>query len=233
MNDKELVAIHASKMVEHGMIVGLGTGSTANYFIEALARRQAEEGLKVSTVASSAISAIKAQTSGLAVQSIAQLSRIDLYVDGADEITPNLTLLKGRGQDLVMEKLLANAADQFIVVADNSKLVSRIGEKFVIPIEVMPAAWQMVKYSLQELGGEGDIRLNAAKDNVAVSAYGSYVLDMRFPPALDEKTLHDLLSNTPGVVEHGIFLGLADKILIADNGAIQVKESKAGGRKNG
>ena len=232
MNDKELVAIHASKLVANGMIVGLGTGSTANYFIEALARRQAE-GLKVSTVASSAISAIKAQASGLAVRSIAQLSRIDLYVDGADEITPNLTLLKGRGQDLVMEKLLANAADQFIVVADNSKLVSRIGEKFVIPIEVMPAAWQMVKYSLQQLGGEGDIRLNAAKDNVAVSAYGSYVLDMRFPPALDEKTLHDLLSNTPGVVEHGIFLGLADKILIADNGAIQVKESTAGGRKNG
>ena len=233
MNDKELVAIHASKLVANGMIVGLGTGSTANYFIEALARRQSEEGLKISTVASSAISAIKAQASGLAVRSIAQLSRIDLYVDGADEITPNLTLLKGRGQDLVMEKLLANAADQFIVVADNSKLVSRIGEKFVIPIEVMPAAWQMVKYSLQELGGEGDIRLNAAKDNVAVSAYGSYVLDMRFPPALDEKTLHDLLSNTPGVVEHGIFLGLADKILIADNGAIQVKESTAGGRKNG
>ena len=223
MNDKELVAIHASKMVEHGMIVGLGTGSTANYFIEALARRQSEEGLKISTVASSAISAIKAQASGLAVQSIAQLSRIDLYVDGADEITPSLTLLKGRGQDLVMEKLLANAADQFIVVADNSKLVSRIGEKFVIPIEVMPAAWQMVKYSLQALGGEGDIRLNAAKDNVAVSAHGSYILDMRFPAGLDEKTLHDLLGNTPGVVEHGIFLGLADTILIADNGVIEVK----------
>jgi len=223
MNDKELVAIHASKMVEDGMIIGLGTGSTANYFIEALARRQSEEGLKISTVASSAISAIKAQASGLAVQSIAQLSRIDLYVDGADEITPSLTLLKGRGQDLVMEKLLTKAADQFIVVADNSKLVSRIGEKFVIPIEVMPAAWQMVKYSLQALGGEGDIRLNAAKDNVAVSAHGSYVLDMRFPAGLDEKTLNDLLGNTPGVVEHGIFLGLADTILIAENGVIQVK----------
>lgn len=223
MNDKELVAIHASKLVKDGMIVGLGTGSTANYFIEALARRQAEEGLRVTTVSSSAISAIKAQASGLTVLSIAQLSKIDLYVDGADEVTPSLTLLKGRGQDLVMEKLLAKAADQFIVVADNSKLVSRIGEKFVIPIEVIPAAWQLVKYSLQQLGGQGDIRLNAGKDNVSVTTHGSYVLDMTFPQALDEASLNNALSNTPGVVEHGIFYQLASTILIADNGTIQTR----------
>ncbi|HSH72462.1 MAG TPA: ribose-5-phosphate isomerase RpiA [Methylophilaceae bacterium] len=225
MNDKELVAIHASKLLKNGMVVGLGTGSTANYFIEALARRQAEEGLQVTTVSSSAISAIKAQSSGLTVLSIAQLSKIDLYVDGADEISPNLTLLKGRGQDLVMEKLLAKAADQFIVVADNSKLVSRIGEKFVIPIEVIPAAWQMVKYSLQQLGGQGDIRLNAGKDNVAVTAHGSYVLDMTFPQELAEEALNGALSNTPGVVEHGIFYQLASTILIADNGSIETRSA--------
>jgi len=224
MNDKELVAIHASKLVKNGMVVGLGTGSTANYFIEALARRQAEEGLQVTTVSSSAISAIKAQSSGLAVQSIAQLSKIDLYVDGADEINPNLTLLKGRGQDLVMEKLLAKAADQFVVVADNSKLVSRIGEKFVIPIEVIPAAWQLVKHTLEQAGASGDIRLNAGKDNVAITAHGSYVLDMTFPPSLDDQALNALLNNTPGVVEHGVFYQLASTILIADNGQIETRQ---------
>ncbi|MFM1956181.1 MAG: Ribose-5-phosphate isomerase, partial [Pseudomonadota bacterium] len=142
MNDKELVAFEAAKLAKNGMLIGLGTGSTANYFIEHLAKRQAEEGLKISTVASSTISAIKAQACRLSLVSINQIKQIDLYVDGADEITPNLSLLKGRGQDLVMEKLLAQAAHQFIVVADKSKLVNFIGEKFIIPIEVMPNAWR-------------------------------------------------------------------------------------------
>lgn len=221
MNDKELVAVEAAKLVKNGMTVGLGTGSTANYFIDALARRQTEEGLRITTVSSSTISAIKAQSSGLKVESIAYLNKIDLYVDGADEITPSLTLLKGRGQDLVMEKLLAKAADQFIVVADKSKLVSRIGEKFIIPIEVIPAAWQLVKHTLTKAGAEGDIRLNAGKDNVAVSAHGSYVLDMKFPSDINDQALNTLLNNTPGVVEHGVFYGLTTQVLIADNGKIE------------
>jgi ribose 5-phosphate isomerase A len=222
MNDKELVAIEAAKRVKNGMVVGLGTGSTANYFIEHLAKRQAEGGLNISTVASSTISAMKAESCGLKVVSIAQLKRIDLYVDGADEITPNLSLLKGRGQDLVMEKLLAKAADQFIVVADKSKLASRIGEKFIIPIEVIPSAWQMVKHQLEKQGAQGDIRLNAGKDNVVISAHGSYVLDMQFPVKINDEALNNLLNNTPGIVEHGVFYGIASQVLIADNGIIEV-----------
>jgi len=222
MNDKELVAIEAAKRVKNGMVVGLGTGSTANYFIEHLAKRQAEGGLNINTVASSTISAMKAESCGLKVVSIAQLKRIDLYVDGADEITPNLSLLKGRGQDLVMEKLLAKAADQFIVVADKSKLVSRIGEKFIIPIEVIPSAWQMVKHQLEKQGAQGDIRLNAGKDNVVISAHGSYVLDMQFPVKINDEALNNLLNNTPGIVEHGVFYGIASQVLIADNGIIEV-----------
>ena len=221
MNDKELVAQYAAEMVHDGMVVGLGTGSTANFFIEALNQRQVNEGLSVTTVASSAISAIKARECGLTVQDISQLSSIDLYVDGADEITPELTLLKGRGQDLVMEKLLAKAAKQFVVVADKSKLVNRIGEKFVIPVEVIPAAWQLVKHSLEKVGASGNIRLNAGKDNVAITAHGSYVLDMTFPANLDDATLNDLLNATPGVVEHGIFRGLTSLVLIADQGQIE------------
>lgn len=222
MNDKELVAFEAAKLAKNGMVIGLGTGSTANYFIEYLAKRQAEEGLSISTVASSTISAIKAESCGLKVVSIAQLKRIDLYVDGADEITPNLSLLKGRGQDLVMEKLLAKAADQFIVVADKSKLVNRIGEKFIIPIEVIPSAWQMVKHQLEKHGAKGDIRLNAGKDNVAIGAQGSYVLDMQFPARINDEALNTLLNNTPGIVEHGVFYGIASQVLIADNGIIEV-----------
>ena len=222
MNDKELVAFEAAKLAKSGMVIGLGTGSTANYFIEHLAKRQSNEGIKISTVASSTISAIKAENCGLKVVSIAHLNRIDLYVDGADEITPNLSLLKGRGQDLVMEKLLAKAADQFIVVADKSKLVRHIGEKFIIPIEVIPGAWQMVKHQLEQHGAEGDIRLNSGKDNVAISAHGSYILDMRFPASINDAALNTLLNNTPGIVEHGVFYGIASQVLIADNGNIEL-----------
>lgn len=226
MNDKELVAFEAAKLALNGMVIGLGTGSTANYFIEHLAKRQSDEGLTISTVASSTISAIKAESCGLTVRSIAQLTHIDLYIDGADEITPNLSLLKGRGQDLVMEKLLAKAADQFIVVADKSKLVGRIGEKFMIPIEVIPNAWQMVKYQLNQYGAEGDVRLNASKDNVAISAHGSYILDMHFPESINDEALNAILKSTPGIVEHGLFYSIASQVLIADNGTIEVMRTQ-------
>ena len=111
MNDKELVAYQAARLVEDGMLVGLGTGSTANYFIEELARRKQEEGLQITAVSSSVISAIKAQGLGLPLAAMEHISRLDLYVDGADEVTPDMALLKGRGSDLVREKLLARAAE--------------------------------------------------------------------------------------------------------------------------
>ena len=221
MNDKQLVAIHAAKYVKKGMLVGLGTGSTANYFIEELARLQAEENLNVTTIASSNISMIKAQSLGLTVIALTQVAEIDLYVDGADEITPDMTLLKGRGYDLVLEKLLAKAAKQFLVVADKSKLVSRIGTNFAIPIEVMPMAWKAVKRSLEVAGGVGDLRQNVAKDGLSISSHGSLVLDMAFDKSISEEQLNHLINNTPGVVEHGIFRGLTSAVLIAGDGKIE------------
>ncbi len=220
MNDKQLVAIQAATYVKDGMLIGLGTGSTANYFIEELARRQRDEGLKISTVASSTVSANMAQSLHLPIIALEHISYIDLYVDGADEITPDMTLLKGRGSDLVKEKLLAKAATQFIVVADESKLVSHIGQNFVIPIEVIPFAWQLAKKSLIDVGAEGDLRPNAAKDGFWVTSHGSYVLDMKFDKNIDAQALNTLINNTPGVVEHGIFYSLADAVLIAKNGQI-------------
>jgi ribose 5-phosphate isomerase A len=225
MNDKQLVAIHAAQYVKNEMLVGLGTGSTANYFIEELARRQTEEGLKVTTIASSNVSMIKAQSLGLTVTSLQQHDVIDLYVDGADEITPDMTLLKGRGYDLVMEKLLAKASRQFLVVADKSKLVDRIGTNFAIPIEVMPFAWKAAKRSIEEIGGRGDLRLNAAKDGLAITSYGSLVLDMTFDKSINEVVLNSILNNIPGVVEHGIFFGLSSAILIASDGKVEEKWS--------
>jgi ribose 5-phosphate isomerase A len=225
MNDKQLVAIHAAKYVKDDMLVGLGTGSTANFFIEELARRQTEDNLKITTIASSTVSMIKAQSLGLPVISIQQVATIDLYIDGADEITPDMTLLKGRGYDLVMEKLLAKAAKQFFVVADNSKLVDRIGTNFAIPIEVMPFAWKTTKKSIELAGGHGDLRQNVAKDGLSISSYGSLILDMAFDKSVSEENLNQLLNNIPGVVEHGIFRGLTTAVFIANDGNIEEKWS--------
>lgn len=221
MNDKQLVAIHATKYVKDGMLVGLGTGSTANFFIEELARRQAEQNLKVTTIASSQVSMIKAQSLGLHVIALTQVAEIDLYVDGADEITPDMTLLKGRGYDLVLEKLLAKAAKQFLVVADKSKLVERIGTNFAIPIEVMPFAWKAVKRSLEAAGGVGELRQNVAKDGLSITSFGSLVLDMAFDKSITEESLNHLINNIPGVVEHGIFRGLTNAVLIAGDGKVE------------
>lgn len=220
MNDKLSVAIAAAKHVQSGMLVGLGTGSTANYFIAELARRQREEALKITTAASSLVTTLYAQSLQLPVVAMEQLSAIDLYVDGADEFSADRTLLKGRGSDLVKEKLLARAAKTFIAVAESSKQVDYIGQKFPIPIEVIPSAWQLAKHSLEDLGGLGDLRQNAAKDGYWMSSHGSLVLDMRFDQRHDAAQLNALINNTPGVVEHGLFFGLCDALLIAENGTV-------------
>jgi ribose 5-phosphate isomerase A len=172
------------------------------------------------------VSSIKAQQLGLPVLDFEQVSHLDLYVDGADEVSPELTLLKGQGADLVREKLLATASEQFLVLVESSKLVERIGQYFAIPIEVMPFAWQLVKRQLEESGGHGDLRQNAAKNGNAVSSSGSLILDMSFDQYFDVKTLNDMLNSIPGIVEHGIFYGLATMVLVGVDG--QVQERKAG-----
>lgn len=220
MNDKQLVAVHAASLIQDGMLVGLGTGSTANFFIDELARRQQEEGLKITTIASSTVSAQRAQALKLPIVALEHIQEIDMYVDGADEITPDLTVLKGRGSDLVKEKLLAKSAKNFVVVADKSKMVERIGQNFPIPIEVIPFAWQLALHSLEKLGATGTLRPNAAKDGFWVTSHGSFVLDMQFDQNLDATTLNALINNVPGVVEHGIFYQLASTALVADQGTI-------------
>ncbi|CAM8327388.1 RpiA Ribose 5-phosphate isomerase [Candidatus Methylopumilus universalis] len=219
MNDKELVAHQALQYVSENMIVGLGTGSTANYFIDALAKRNKEENLKIRAVSSSVVSMIKAKEAGLPIIAMEQIKEIDLYIDGADEIAPDLTLLKGRGYDLVREKLLARSAKKFIVIADESKLVKKIGDNFPIPSEVQPFAWELVKNILMKKG-TGDIRINAAKDGYAITSCGNFVLDFNYPEKSTEE-LNALLSQTPGIVEHGIFYNIAHGALISSNGKVR------------
>ncbi len=219
-NDKQRVALHAASLIKHDMVVGLGTGSTADYFIEALARRKQQEKLNVMTVASSTISAIKAQTAGLPVIGFEQLSTLDLYVDGADEVTPELTLLKGRGTDLVKEKLLANASNQFYVLVDDSKLVAQIGDRYPVAVEVPPFAWQLVEQSMQNLGGQATLRRGAGGNGLAMSSHGSLILDVHFDGAIDVPALTQSLDSTPGVVEHGIFYQLASKVLLVKDDLI-------------
>lgn len=221
MNDKQRVAEHAAQKIQNGMLVGLGTGSTANYFIEALARRQQEDSLQIEVVASSVVSSIKARQLGLPIRSMEHIVQLDVYVDGADEVTPDLTLLKGRGSDLVREKLLAKASQAFWVLIDQSKQVQRIGQNFPIPIEVMPFAWQLVRQSLIEMGGDAKLRSNG--DGLFVSAYGSLVLDTTFEPAIDGKLLNDKLNAIPGIVEQGIFSNLTTAVFCAHDGVVDEK----------
>jgi ribose 5-phosphate isomerase A len=201
------------------MIIGLGTGSTANCFIDALAKRNKEEKLNIRTVSSSVVSMIKAKEAGLPIIAIEQINEIDLYIDGADEITPDLTLLKGRGYDLVREKLLARSAKKFIVIADESKIVENIGDNFPVPSEVQPFAWELVKNILMKKG-TGDIRINSAKDGYAITSCGNFVLDFNYTEKNIEK-LNALLCQTPGIVEHGIFYNIAHGALISSNGKVR------------
>ena len=219
MNDKELVAHQALQFVSENMIVGLGTGSTANYFIDALAKRNKEEKLNIRAVSSSVVSMIKAKEAGLPIIAMEQIKEIDLYIDGADEIDADLSLLKGRGYDLVREKLLARSAKKFIVIVDESKIVKKIGNNFPIPSEVQPFAWEIVKNILMKKG-TGDIRINAAKDGYAITSCGNFVLDFNYPEK-NTAELNALLSQTPGIVEHGIFYNLAHGALISNNGKIR------------
>jgi len=219
MNDKELVAQQALQYVSENMIIGLGTGSTANCFIDALAKRNKEEKLNIRTVSSSVVSMIKAKEAGLPIIAMEQINEIDLYIDGADEITPDLTLLKGRGYDLVREKLLARSAKKFIVIADESKIVENIGDNFPVPSEVQPFAWELVKNILMKKG-TGDIRINSAKDGYAITSCGNFVLDFNYTEKNIEK-LNALLCQTPGIVEHGIFYNIAHGALFSSNGKVR------------
>lgn len=220
MNDKELVAYAALDYIEDNSIIGLGTGSTADIFIKMLAEKISKESLNISVVASSVISQKKANDAGLKYISIDQVTSIDLYVDGADEITQNLEILKGRGFDLIREKLLAQMSKKFIVIGDNSKIVSKIGQNYSIPIEITPIAWKITKSLIDKIAKNCILRGNMEKNAFAISSYGNFVLDCEFNYS-DLDALAREIANTPGVFEHGLFLNLASLAIVSNNGQVK------------
>ncbi|MDP7536709.1 MAG: ribose-5-phosphate isomerase RpiA [Methylococcales bacterium] len=221
MNDKERVAKKAAMEVSSGMVVGLGTGSSADCFIEALAQRHHQEGLAVQTVVSSIVSMQKAQQLGLPMMAIEHLNQLDYYVDGADEVTDDLVLSKGQGADLVREKILATAADKFIVLIDESKRVRQIGDRFPVPVEVIPFSWQLVVKALQGVGGQAVLRPNTNNSGLAVTSYGNLLLDVDFGSLLTAEQIDTTLNAMPGVIEHGIFRDLASVVYIGADGVVE------------
>jgi ribose 5-phosphate isomerase A len=226
MNDKEIVAQAALEYVKNNTIIGLGTGSTANYFIEGLAKKIKNENLDIKVVASSTISQINAIQAGLTYVSLDQIEAIDLYVDGADEIvlSTSIEVLKGRGYDLIREKLLASASKQCIIIGDNSKIVTKIGDNFPIPVETSPIAWKITQKIIEEFSINCNLRKNTAGDGFAISSYGNFVLDCNFKYS-DISSLSKQLSEVPGVLEHGVFLNIAHLSLIANNGEVETYKS--------
>jgi ribose 5-phosphate isomerase A len=220
MEDKEIIAIKALDYVSDNSVIGLGTGSTANFFIKHLANKIKNERLNIQVVASSTVSEIEATRNKLNLIGIDTLETLDLYVDGADEITNDLNVLKGRGYDLVKEKILAQSANKFIIIADHSKRVNRIGENYPIPIEVLKSTWRLSKKILDKFG-QGSLRKNAAGDAYAISSAGNYIFDYSFDE-IPLRDLHEKILTTPGVIETGIFYAITDCALIVDNGHIEM-----------
>ncbi|MCC6175551.1 MAG: ribose-5-phosphate isomerase RpiA [Chloroflexi bacterium] len=217
---KRAAARQALEHVKDGMVLGLGTGSTAEQFLAGLGER-VQAGLRVTGVPTSERSASLARGYGIPLADVEDLPRIDLTVDGADEIEPtSLTLVKGRGGALLREKLVAANSDQVFIVADTSKLVQQIGEHFALPVAVVPFGWRRTADGLATLGCEPALR--TAGDRPFRSDDGLYMLDCQFGPIADPQRLAAQIKALLGVVEHGLFVGLADRALVAGPEGVQV-----------
>ena len=211
---KQRVGIEAARMVEDGMVVGLGTGSTATFAIEELGRRVREEGLSIVGVPTSFSSSMLARQHGLIVRTLDDVDHIDIAIDGADEVDPGKNLIKGGGAAHTREKVIDYLAELFVVVVDESKLVQRLGETFPIPVEVIPMAISPVLRGLEWLGGKPVVRLAEKKDGPVISDQGNFIVDVHFDQIEDPAALETALNNIPGVVENGIFTGAADIVLV-------------------
>ena len=224
---KKAAAAKAVEFVEDGMKLGIGTGSTANEFIRLLALR-VKEGLKVTGVATSERSEQLCRELGIPVASLDEMPSLDLDIDGADEIGPKMALVKGGGGALLREKIVAFASARMLVIADQSKLVKTLGA-FPLPIEVNPFGLQATKLAIvdvaKSLGLSGNISLRTKNNKTFVTDGGHFILDASFSRISDPESLSNALFSIPGVVEHGLFLNLAKKSVVAmANGEIKVLE---------
>ena len=223
---KREAAEAAAQLVEDGMVVGLGTGSTAKLLVEALGRR-VKAGLRMVGIPTSEFTAQQARSLGIAVSSLAEHAEIDLTIDGADEIQRGtLDLIKGHGGALLREKVVASASRRLVIIADESKLVDRLGTKFALPVEVVPFGWQAAERRLRQLGSQTRLR-PGPDDKPFVTDGGHFIIDCRFSPIEDPADLDRRLNSVVGVVEHGLFLKMAARAIVAGQNGVEVLEPAA------
>jgi ribose 5-phosphate isomerase A len=204
---KRAAGVAAAGLVEDGMRLGLGTGSTVAFFLEAVAER----GIEVSGIPTSEATAVRCRELGIGLLDPADVPRLDLAVDGADELTPDLTLTKGGGGALLREKVVAAMADRFVVIATPDKVVDRLGDSFPVPVEVVPFALEPVRRALIELGFE----VEARGDGGYRTDNGNAVLDARAVGGLSDPAVTDVtVALLPGVAETGLFVDLASDALL-------------------
>jgi ribose 5-phosphate isomerase A len=226
---KRRAAARALEQVRDGMKLGLGTGSTAKHFVDLLGER-VRAGLKIVGVPTSEATRLQATECGIPLTTLDDVDRLDLTVDGADEIDVALNLIKGGGGALLREKIVAAASDRMIVIADESKWVETLG-RFPLPVEVIPfglaATQRGIGKAFAETGNSGQMAVRKGRDgHVFVTDGGHWIVDAHLGRIMDAPRLAGLLTSIPGVVEHGLFIGLAGTAVLAGSQGIRVVERR-------
>ncbi|MEK6300367.1 MAG: ribose-5-phosphate isomerase RpiA [Acidobacteriota bacterium] len=221
---KRRAAEFALSFVRDGQVVGLGTGSTAKYAIEGLAK-MVQDGLNVRGVPTSKATAQLAKSLGIPLIDLNEASRIDLTIDGADEVDPQFDMIKGGGGALTREKLVAIASRRRVMLVDETKLVAALGATRPLPVEVLPFCWVMTARRLQALGCEPQPRVVAGQHFLTDN--GNYILDCEFPPIQRPAELETSIKLLPGVVESGLFVNLADTLVIGFDDRTELRERPA------
>ncbi len=218
---KRLAAIEAVDAIESGMMLGLGTGSTANYAIEEIGRRIADGRLSnLHGIPSSVRTESLARTYNIPLMTFDDCQSLDISIDGADEIDAKLRLIKGGGGALLREKVIAQATKRFIVIADESKLSSVLGEKWALPVEVVPFAWRTEAKYVESIGAFAQLRIDSDRKPLMTDQH-NYLLDCNFGLIENPESIAFLLSSRAGIVEHGLFIGLATEAIIAGASGIR------------
>jgi len=211
-NEKEAAGRASLRFVHDGQILGLGTGSTAAYAVRAIGER-VRAGLKIRGIPTSVQTKDLAASLGIPLATLEEFQQVDVTIDGADEFDLQLNLIKGGGGALLREKVIASATRQFVIIADSSKQVSMLG-KFPLPVEIIPFAQPLVSKRIAALGAAVKLR-QAAGGSPFVTDEGHHILDCHFGKIPDPPALARQLESMPGVVEHGLFIGMASVVLIA------------------
>ena len=204
------------------MVVGLGTGSTATFFVTALAKRVAHEHLRIAGIPTSSKTAALARSLKIPLTTFAAHSQIDLTIDGADEVERGtLYLIKGHGGALLREKIVAAASKRLAIIVDETKLVDRLGSLFSVPVETVKFGYQATQQKLQSLGGNPSLRL-AANKKIFVTDGGNYIMDCAFGPMEKPKEVAHHLDHVVGAVEHGLFLGFAKEVYVGGRDGVKI-----------